>query len=38
MQAATKANPDQILTLNPSDFQRVCPELADRVVVPDAEE
>jgi predicted nucleic acid-binding protein len=32
LQAAAKAGADQILTLNESDFRRVSPELADRVV------
>lgn len=38
MQAAAKIDADQIVTLNASDFRRVCPELADRLVVPDDQE
>jgi predicted nucleic acid-binding protein len=39
MQAAARANPDQVITLNPSDFRRVCPpELVAKLVVPGAGE
>jgi len=34
MQAAVKANVDQIVTFNTKDFQRVNPSLADRIVSP----
>jgi len=32
--AAAKAKADQIITLNPKDFVRVYPELADRIISP----
>jgi len=34
LQAAAKAGADQIVTLNDSDFRRVAPNLADRIVCP----
>ncbi len=34
MWAAKKSEADQIVTLNPKDFQRVMPEMADKIVIP----
>ena len=34
LQAAAKAGADQIVTLNESDFRRVAPDLADRIIGP----
>ncbi|MBI3241476.1 MAG: PIN domain-containing protein [Chloroflexi bacterium] len=34
LHAASKANVDQVITLNEKDFRRVYPELADRIVSP----
>jgi predicted nucleic acid-binding protein len=34
LQAAVKANVDQVVTLNEKDFRRVYPDLADKIVSP----
>lgn len=34
LQAAAKANVDQVITLNEKDFRRVYPDLADRIISP----
>ena len=34
LRAAENAQVDLVVTFNPRDFQRVCPDLADRIVLP----
>ena len=34
LHAASKANVEQIITLNPKDFRRVYPSLADKIITP----